>query len=339
MSVLSRVAALVVAIGLVVAALVVRDAREGDTELDDLLPGDEEVVASCAEELRELCLRAAPTDEVVWSFAPAAAQAAALEGTEPVAVVLPAAWADVADDARQRAGQPPLVRSDVVAHSPLLVVAFEDRATVLAAACGIEVADLGWQCIGEHAGSDWVDLGGDVRWGRVVPGHLPPETVTGLQATAAVVAARTGLPFSLADLRDVGFTTWFGRLERAVGDFTPPGGSHLTAMVTRGPSVANVAMATEAEVMTRGLDTAFGPIVVAAPDPLLEVELVVAGTDAALTDRVAALLEPATLATAGWRTGPEALEGAPLQDLPPPATTPGGGVLTALRDVWQDVAG
>lgn len=339
MRLLSRIAALVVAVGLVVGAVLVRQAREGggDTGIPSI--GDDPLAAACPAELEELCLVAVGTEGVEWSFASAAIHARALEGDEPVAAVLPTAWADVADDARSRAGEAPLVRSEVIATTPLLLVGFEDRVEVLAAACGRPVPALGWDCIGDHAGARWEDLGGDVRWGSVVPGHLSPATATGLVATAEVVAARTGTPFSLAELRDVGFTTWFGRVERSVADFTPPGGSHLTAMVTRGPSVANIATATEAETITRGLDTAFGRIVVSAPDPLHVVALAVVGNDEAAVAALADRVDPGALADAGWRTGDGIPSGAPLAELPEVTPTPNGGVLTAVRDAWDAVAG
>lgn len=337
MSVVVRVAAFVVAIGLVVGALLWRDRGDADG-MPDLVDGP--VVAGCAQELEALCTVAFGTQDIDWDHAAAAVHAAALEDDLPAAVVLPASWADVVDDARTRAGRDPLVRSEVLATTPLLTVGFRDRMEVLATACGVEVAALGWACIGDNAGVRWEELGGDVRWGGVVPGHLGPDTATGLLATATVVAARTGTPFSLSDLRDVGFTSWFGQVERAVVDFDPPGGSHLTAMVTRGPSSANVAVATEAELVTRGLQTAFGPLVVAVPEPRYDVELVVAGTDADRVEQVAGRLDAAALAAAGWRTAASDVPpAAPVADLPPAEAPPAGGVLTAVRSVWADVAG
>lgn len=335
MTVLSRLAALVVAIGLVVAAVVWRDGRTGD----DQPRADEAVVAGCVESLESVCRLLGGDGGVDWEVAGASAHAAALQDDGSAAVLLPAAWADLVDDARRRSGREPLARSDVLATSPLLLVAFEDRARVLAAACDLPVERLDWACVGEHAGSRWADLGGDVRWGDVVVGHAGADSAVGLQATAAVVAARTGLPFSLADLRDTGFRSWFGRVERSVVDFDPPGGSHLTAMVTRGPSIANVATATEAEASTRDLDTAFGRIVVSAPEPLFEVALVVAGIDEDRVRDLARRLDPAALADSGWRTGSGVPAGAALPDLPPLDETPDGGVLSAVRDTWRETAG
>lgn len=337
MTVLVRVGALALAIALVVGAVLVRSSRDAGTPVD--VVDDGAVAVGCATELRNLCQDVAEPDQVAWETARARDLATSLEGTEPAVALLPAAWADVADDARARAGRPPLVRSEVLGHTPLLVIGFQDRMDVLAEACEVDVDEVGWVCIGEHAGSAWTSLGGDVRWGPVVTGHLPPDTGTGLQATAAVVAARTGTPFSLADLRDVGFTTWFGRVERSVRSFRPAGGSHLTAMLTRGPSSANVAMVTEAELVTRGLDTSFGRLVAARPDPLAVVELVVVGTDEDLVGRVAGRLDTGAVAAAGWRVGEEVPVEAPFPELGEVVDPPSGGVLTAVVTTWQDVAG
>lgn len=337
---MSRVLALALAVALVVGAVVLRQGRDDEAvDRGPVLDEDAPLAATCPTEWRTLCQSVLPASAVRVDTAAAGVIADGLAGDDPGTAVLPSAWADVVDDARARAGREPLTRSAVLARTPLVVVAFADRAQVLADACAVDVGALGWDCIGEHAGSRWEDLGGDVRWGSVVPGHLPPTSATGLPATAAVIAARTGTPFSLNDLRDVGFTSWFGRVERAVASFQPPGGSYLTAMVTRGPSAANVAMATEADVTTRDLDTAFGPIVLSVPDPRHDVELVVVGVDGVEVDAVADRLDLGGLAGLGWRTTDAPPTGSPLTDLSPATPTPSGGVLTAVRGVWDDVAG
>ncbi len=339
MTVVSRLLAVAVAVALVVGAVALRDRREdGDDPVDPTGSGDGvAAVVVCPTELRGPCEAVAGDVEVAGSAADVADRLAAGEDT---VALLPAAWADVVDDGRARRGQDALSRSAVVASTPLLLVAFEDRATVLAAACGTDVSVLGWGCVGEHVGQRWSDLGGDERWGDVRVGHLPPDTATGLQATAGVVAARTGLPFALAELRDVAVASWFRQVERAVTSFSPPGGSHLTGMVTRGPASANVATATEAELTRRDRTTAFGALVVTAPEPLFTVELVVVGTDAGAVDAVARELDPTVLADLGWRLDAGAAPAdAPLPDLPPPDETPSGGVLTAVRSAWDDAVG
>lgn len=336
MTVVSRLLALAVAVALVVGALAIRDRGEDGGPVVGPATGAP-LAATCMRDLRALCDDAA-NDDVAWSSATAATVSDGLAAGDVDLALVPAAWADVADDARDRRGQPALARSAVLASTPIVLVAFADRAEVLAAACGVPVEALSWDCIGEHAGSSWEDLGGDVRWGRVVPGHGPADGAVGLQATASVIASRTGVPFSLNELREVDFSSWFGRLERAVDAFRPAGGSHLTGMVTRGPSVANVATATEAEVVRRDLATVFGDIVVIAPDPLFAVELVVVGASAEAVDDLVARLDTTALAEAGWRLDPATAPEAGLPTLPAPTTSPSGGVLTAVLSTWRDIA-
>lgn len=339
MTVVTRLLALAVAVALVVGALAVRQRRDGgDGAAGPTDPTAADVATLlCPAELGALCEDVAADVGVAGT---AAEMAVALGEDDAGPMLLPAAWVDVVDDDRARRGLAPAARSEVIASTPLLVVAFEDRATVLAATCGIDVGALGWACVGEHVGARWEDLGGDERWGDVRVGHLPPDTATGLQATAGVVAARAGMPFALAELRDVGVASWFRQVERAVTTFSPPGGSHLTGMVTRGPAAANVASVTEAELTRRDLATTFGDLVVTVPDPLFAVELVVAGGDRSDVDDVVRALDVAKLAAAGWRTDPStAPVGAPRDDLPPPAASPSGGVLTAVRSAWDDAVG
>lgn len=345
MSVAVRVVALVVAIGLVVAALVLRAGRDGAPGDGGSLLGGAGPTVSCPADIDLACdippsgaLTATAVRDVATTV-----ELATSGALEEDAAVVPAAWADVIDDQRERAGRRPLARVGLDVGTPLVTVAWADRATVLASVCGVGVEAITWGCIGDHADRTWQDLGGDVRWGRVQPGHLAPDTATGLQATLTVVAGRLGADFSLTELRDVGFTSWLRTVERAVPSHRPPGGSHLRAMVTRGPSVADVAVATEAEAI--GLlarSTAFGELVAIAAQPVFDVELVVVGEDPDVLDEVRDVLRSddadAVWRAEGWRIDGAAPAGAPLPGLvAQPA--PDGGVLTAMRATWREIAG
>lgn len=349
MSIAVRVGALVVAVGLVLGALVLRAGRDGTREVVEGPTTGQEVIDAvtatlvCTDDLEALCRDALPIGSalpVEGRPADALASDLARAGTTTSALV-PTAWADVVDDARARAGLPPLERGGVVVSTTLAMAVWEDRGAVLAAACGLPDADaLTWSCVGDHADRPWQDLGGDVRWGRVVVGHASPDQGLGLVATTAVVASRTGQPFALAQLRDPAFTAWFRQLERAIGSFDPAGGSHLRAMVTRGPSVADVAVATIADAATLPVaDTAFGAITVVQAAPVLPVDLVVVGSDpdavVALTDALRTREVARAFADRGWNPGPAV----PPDDTTELSPLPDGGVLTAVRTVWDEVAG
>ncbi len=346
-----RVGAFVLAIGLVVGALAIRAGREGG-ELTDAPDGGGGSVAAqdvglvCPSDLVSLCDALGQADEELRLTKRATAAQAEewTAGDGEGAWLVPAAWADLVDDARSRAGRPALVRSEVVASTPLLLVVWADRAAVLGARCGVPVTELTWGCVGEQADQRWPDIGGDVRWGRVVPGHAAPDTTLGLQATAAVVSARLGTGFSLADLREAGFASWFRGVERAVADFAPPGGSHVVAMVSRGPSVADVAVASEAE-LTRiaGREVVFGELLTLPAEPLLAVELVVVGTDAdAVGDAFDSLSGGAArgaFGAQGWRVDGLAPPDTTLDALPAAAPSPSGGALTAMLSIWRELVG
>lgn len=339
MSVFSRVVAVFIAIGLVVGAFMVREDRVVDVMPG--VPGDggPPYAAGCPTELDELCRSIAGADAVAWSAAAAADLAERLTTGDGPPALLPSAWADLVDAGRQRAGQPPLARSDVLASSPVLLVGFEQRVTTLATACGVEPGAVGWGCIGEHAGRAWTSIDGPATWGDVRAGHLPPDSASGLVATAGVVAARVGPTFSLRDLQDVGFATWFRTVERAVQPLPAGRRSYLEAMRVTGPPAANVASVLEAEVA--GADLTAGPrqLVVSVPEPLYAVELVVVGDDAGAVRDVSDAVDRAALAAAGWRVDGQAPPGAPVPDLPPATPSPDGGVLTAVRTTWEQVAG
>lgn len=337
MTVVTRVAALVVAVALVAGAFVLREGSDGpDGAAAPSASGP--VAARCPTELRDLCRDAAAAAQVGWRDAGAASLAEDLVAGDGAPVLLPTAWADVADAARARAGQPPLARSDVLATSPLLLVAFEERAEVLARACGTEPVAVGWACIGEHAGRAWTNLDGDVAWGDVRAGHLPPDTASGLVATAGVVAARTGPGFSLRDLQDVGFTTWFRTLQRAVQPLPSGRRSYLEAMRVTGPPAANIASVLEAELATSGLSAGPRTLVVSIPEPLHAVELVVVATDGDAVADLHGTIDRDALRRAGWRVDGAAPQGAPLPDLPPVTEAPDGGVLTAVRTAYAEVS-
>lgn len=330
MSIAVRVAALVAAVVLVVVALVVRGGGDPSTVVAG---GGDDVVLECPADLAGLCrdvvtgeaeVRSVPMDDLADRLLAVEAGA-----PDPLTVVLPVAWADRVADGRARAGVPPLERSEVGASTPLLLAVWADRGAVLAEACGVAIDALSWDCVAELADAPWTELGGDVRWGRVVPGHAAPDTALGLQATATVVTGRLGESFSLTELRDAGFLAWFRGFERAVGDFAPAGGSHLRAMVTRGPSVADVAVVTGADAATLPLEgTPFGTIRTVRAAPVGAVELVVVGTDERAVERAAAALSVSALTDAGWDAGPAGADVLRLD----------GGVLTALRATWDDVA-
>lgn len=337
MTLLVRVAALLVAVGLVLGGLALGSrSDDGGTLVADgttPVPGTDELVLLCPTDLTDVCEAVGAAAGLATSTQLAAATSAGLvDGQAPDGVWLaPTVWFDTTDDGRSRAGGAALERSaSPLAATPLRMVVWQERAAVLAAACDLSVDALDWSCVGEQAGREWSSLpGGSARWGRVRAGHAPPSTGIGLLDTATVAASRAGVLFTLAELQDRSFGTWFRALEGSVTQ--PLGGRHLAAMFLAGPPAADVAVATQVELDDLpDRDSSFGALTVVDARPAPRLELGLAHPDAdVLAAVVRALGTPdvgAALELLGW-------------DRPGSFTDPvaSGGALTALRSEWETV--
>ena len=207
-----------------------------------------------------------------------------------------------------------------VAATKLAVAAPNDgRADALVTACA---ATPLWRCIGDNAGNEWTDLGGEAAWGRVRPslGVVDRQAV----ALASLASAVAGY-FGNADIRssdwqnDPAFTPWMGRLAGAVGESVLSGGTPLGTMAVRA-SALDLAATTDAEVAALGGDQS-----VLYPEPSMWAEAVLAvpGGSGAPDDLTATLASAAT--TAGWDA-----PGSAQQSLPNEST------MLALRTLWQE---
>lgn len=362
--VLARLAALAVAVGLVLGALTIRGALDDDGtrpgpdggaaptggEDGDTAPLD----LRCIDELAEVCgplAELAERDGAVTSLVGSAGDTARTfrAATEPLAAgtvwVTLSPWPGIVNEARIREGREPVLGavSEPVARSPLVLVGWRERLAVLDESCG---GAAGWGCLGDVADGTWAELGGDPRWGPVKPGHLPPDSsAVGLLVAGQAAADRTGgAGFSLRDLQDDGFRSWFSDLERAVPSFEPSAGTPLRQMLQFGVASYDVVGTLEAEpaalfpvagARAEGLDVRY-------PQPMLVADLVLGGGDADAVERVRRLLTSAEgeelLRAAGWRL-PDGAPPATRPDAPPldEAQLPAPGALEALQTVWAEV--
>ncbi|MFN0090804.1 MAG: hypothetical protein ACKVWR_11140, partial [Acidimicrobiales bacterium] len=257
---MKRVLALLAAAAMVAGALIVRSRLDGGG--DGGAPGSgpsgggEAVSLVCVSEAMAACRRAAEgVADVTVVGADAAATAATLSAAsfDPAAGsvsawVAPAAWAAIVSDTRRRELAAELfsgAAAEPLARSPLVMVAWADRAAALEAACG---APLGWRCVGDSAPAGWARLGGNAAWGAVKPGHRDPSrSATGLLTLGHLAASYFGrVEFASQDLPGE-FSAWLGGLERQVPDFAPPAGSPLAQLLAQGPSAYDVVGDTEAE--------------------------------------------------------------------------------------------
>ncbi len=322
-----RVGALLGAVAMVVAALVLRGALGGggdgspvDADGSDAVDGDRAGLV-CAADLAEVC-RAAGLDVVATPRAGTTAdrllEAGLADDLGGRAWITTRAWADLVVAERDRLGLDPLFSvSAPLGRDAVRTLVWADRAAALRdRGC----TDVDARCLAEASG---VALpSGD----RVVLRGPDVDTALGLPVAASQVAALTGRRDVASNDFDATFRDLAARLAAAQD------GDPLTRMRTRGPGDTTAA----ATVGTRATQTAssFGTLEVTDVDLVWQVEvvaLVPAGAD--LPGGVADDLG-AALAEAGWT-----VPGFPPPDddlLEPPADAPPGGVLAAIRTVWNE---
>ena len=235
--------------------------------------------------------------------------------------------------------------SDPIGRSPLVIGIWRDRAAALGSVCP---GELTWRCVGDFAGREWVDAGGDPAWGRVKPAHASPET-TGegllvIGQAASNFYGRTDL--SIDDYADDAFLEWFSRLEDSarIGAESPfeqmlVGGAALYDMVgtleaQAGPELARASRDRRDQVRL------LYPAPVATAD-VVYVPAVDADGAEALSDLLTGDDGRAALAGAGWRVdGESRAQGVPdAPSLPAGDNLPDAGSLQALLDTWREVTG
>ena len=127
--------------------------------------------------------------------------------------------------------------------TPLVFVAWEDRADVLLKAGGGAIT---WKGIEKAVASNqgWPAIGGKAEWGFVKLGHTDPtQSNSGLQAlllmTMEYYGRSTGL--TVADVLNADYQAFVAGIEKGVAKFEPSTGTFMTDMVRFGPSKYDIA--------------------------------------------------------------------------------------------------
>jgi len=134
-------------------------------------------------------------------------------------------------------------RPDPLVITPLVFVAWEDRARVLLAEGG---GSISWTSIQKAVSSNqgWPAIGGKAEWGFVKLGHTDPtQSNSGLQAlllmTMEYYKKSSGL--QVADVLNADYQAWIASIEKGVAKFEPSTGTFMTDMVRFGPSKYDIA--------------------------------------------------------------------------------------------------
>jgi hypothetical protein len=350
-----RFLAVVAAAAMVAGSLALRSRLDDKGSGGGSGGGSQTLRLTCADELEAACrqLERQEGGRLQVTVEPAGTTAARLAraGTGDTGLdgwLVTSPWPEIVEVERRTAALDPLFQAarPTLARSPLVLVAWKDRAAALASRCSGGV--VGWKCLGEAAGTPggWAAVGGRPEWGPVKPGHADPAASdVGALVVAQAAAAWFGRSdLSTTDLDDDGFQRWFAGLERAV---PPSAGSPLLNMVVTGPSALDAAGTTEAEagpLLARSARR--GSLALLYPSPMATADVVLAAPVG--DSRASSLRQVVTgargrnaLAAGGWRVpGLAPVEGvsdnpalAPGSGLPPP------GLVDALRTRWHEVTG
>ena len=330
---MKRLAALIVAVGMVLGALYVRDRIDGD---DGGGSSADELRLRCSTELRDVCQQLVEDrDDVDLEYEDPGETADALvelpAGEDPGFDVwlADATWPAVVADTREfnrTNGEVLGAPSDVLARSPVVLGVRTTPPPQVTEACG-DARD--WRCVGAA-----------VRRGASL-GLPSPDRGDGLVVLGgAVTDWFDGPDVAVNDFDDSEFSSWIDAITAPVrgpglGDRTP-----LEAGVAATGRFAVVG-ALEADVVS--LPRSAGVYTAIYPEPVVTSDLVLVPAEGGSADDAIDRLGGAervgeVLAAAGWRVpGREVPEGADAGvELPPDQGTPSPGVLQALRDRWED---
>lgn len=338
-----RVLALILAVGLVGGALVVRRALDDDRDVgaDTVISPvlTEEVRVVCPTEIADACNA---VDGVAVTIEDAGDTVGRL--TDPDldpatagidAWVIPAPWVGLTEQlAGAAAGDGPLAApSEVVARSELVILGWDERLSWLEAHC----SEVSWRCIGDVAGVPWVDIGGGVNAGSVQPGHRSPvDSAIGLLTVGSIAADYFGGGDFSSNQIDASFRRWFGNFEAAFeGNVGTSADPPVNQMLRVGPALYDFVGATRVEADEAiALESRDGDdLRIVAGPPVATADLVVVAVSGAPGEQgVAGVTDDigAALLDAGW-SAPDAA------GLAADSGLPSDGVLLALRMLWEVV--
>jgi hypothetical protein len=233
---LRRFVALLVAIGLVIGAYVVRTkvihkstttttgtTIDGGSPTDPtksdptVKPGTKPTIV-CIDELRTSCEAAARATNTAITIEPAGTTlnrlAAADPATDPNTIwITLTGWDGLLAAAQKRSLVGTASPTQTLATTAVVVTGPAERVDAISKKC----APLTWTCLGDQVGQRWDAIGGKPAWRDVEFVHTDPiNTGSGLAVYAAAVAGRTGTPdakFSRAELDDPAVSAWSKRLE------------------------------------------------------------------------------------------------------------------------------
>ena len=313
---MKRLAAVLVAVGMIAIAVAVRSAIDEDDGADgDGSGADRGFVVVCASDVAGTCPELGDGVEVrVEDPADTAGSIADGSISDDVdAWITTTAWLEVlASRAPGAAGE-----ARAIARTPVVMATAPGRIDAISDLC--EGQDV-WTCLGGAAGEDWANLGdgSNASWRELKVGLTDPDAATGLPVLASAAAGFFGTTeFAANDPRFGEFEAWLANLAQpsAAGDIDPA----RTIATRPGTYSAAGALAAIVERFAgRGVDSIEPVEPVAATVAIVELS----GDGLPDTDPMRDQLE-----SQGWSRADD-------DDLAP---TLKPGVMAALHSLWRAV--
>lgn len=334
----ARILAFIVAVAMVVGAIWYRGQRDDDNGPE---AGDTDVAADtplrlvCATELQVACesIVERADERIDLTVEPAGTTAdrlTAVRGSAGLEVWLtPGPWPTIVREARQRAGNDPLIQapSAAIARARVGLVIWNDRAAALRSRCRGGQVEL--KCLGQAAADgSWAKSGGQPAWGDVKPGVTDPVTeAAGLAALGAgTVSFFESTDISSVDLQEradyVGWITGFARAARNgdVARMLTFGAAELDAVVSLEPLITPVVSGSARK----------NDVAVIYPSPVASADVLLGTVPGKRADRLTEIVRGResreALQRLGWRAPAGSASG-----------LPDAGLLAALRGTWGGI--
>ena len=296
---MKRTLAIAGAVLMIVVAIIIRSAIDGDESPSSTPPDSGTVV--CSTELADAC-NALTGVTVRVEDASVTAKAIAKGSANIDAWVTLDPWPEIANQLAKREVAGAGTR---LARTDLLLAMVGERAARLAPTCG---GTVNWKCLGNAIGQPWTDLGGEPDWGTVKAGVPATTTAEGLILLGHASSGYFGTEnFATNDFDDA-FLVWKAKVTSTPASFT--------TFIQQFPAAFSGVGATKVDV-TAGSGTR--PVTSIDPAPSADAVVVVTpvaghkvpGGTSALKGRLRA---------GGWST----------DNLDAPTGLPNAGVLLAL---------
>ena len=294
-----RVVAVLGAVLLVVVAVFVRGLIDGDDDSggDDGgngSPSGTDVTLVCIEELQAVC-EAMEADGAIAGFSTedggeTVDRLAAGEDLEADGWLAIEPFPGMADVGRGEAGLDPLFDEPAgvgFTATPALVT-HPGRSAAFEEACN----EVDWRCVGDMAGEQWGDHGGDQGWGEVNVGLESPDSATGLLAAGQAASDYLSLDtFATNDLDSTAVVRWLDGFDE--------GDDVLRRMRTEGPGAFSaVGVLDQQAEAAQGADLG-----IFYPAPMFRAEVVLVAAGGSADDLVDGDALAEALAAEGWREG------------------------------------